>query len=120
VTADARAWAASREPAPPPALAGAVARALGDALGDVPNADGVTGACLLAAERVLARVLADDASSAAGGAREAARDTGLDLLAADALVTYAFEAAADEPERLGDVARDAMARLSRVAPAASP
>lgn len=40
------------------------------------------------------------------------RQAGLDLLAVDALVTYAFEAAADDPEQL--VARTSAA-LSRIA-----
>jgi len=42
----------------------------------------------------------------------AGRDSALDLLTVDALVTYAFEAAAAEPERLPDYAADAMTRLA--------
>ncbi len=38
--------------------------------------------------------------AAVATARPMTRDHALDLLAADALVTYAFEAAADDPERL--------------------
>ena len=43
------------------------------------------------------------------------RESALDLLAIDALVTYAFEAAADEPEQLDDRAVRALARISALA-----
>jgi uncharacterized membrane protein len=43
------------------------------------------------------------------------RESALDLLAADALVTYAFEAATVRPADLERRARDAMARISAVA-----
>jgi hypothetical protein len=43
------------------------------------------------------------------------RESALDLLAVDALVTYAFEAASEDPARLGERAQRAMARISRVA-----
>jgi hypothetical protein len=59
--------------------------------------------CLAAAERGLLRLLSD---------REASRAGALDLLAVDALVTYAFEAASDTPERIPALAADAMHRLS--------
>jgi hypothetical protein len=59
-----------------------------------------------AADRAVARLLRDGCTTRAGA---------LDLLAADALVTGAFEAAADEPERLRERARAAMRRLSRLA-----
>ena len=50
-------------------------------------------------------------------AREhAGRDAALDLLAADALVTYAFEAASADPEQLDAQTRDAMIRLAGLAP----
>ena len=50
-------------------------------------------------------------------AREnAGRDAALDLLAADALVTYAFEAASAHPEQLDARTRDAMIRLAGLAP----
>jgi len=42
-----------------------------------------------------------------------ARDRALDLLAADACVTWAFEAAADEPSKLVRRARSAMERLAQ-------
>jgi hypothetical protein len=45
----------------------------------------------------------------------AGRESALDLLTVDALVTYAFEAASDDPARLSARAEDAMRRLSAVA-----
>jgi hypothetical protein len=63
----------------------------------------VTEACLAAAERHLALLLAGDQRS---------RSCATDLLAVDALVTYAFEAAADEPSRLAERAEHAMRVLS--------
>ncbi|MFN8572694.1 MAG: hypothetical protein U0132_11625 [Gemmatimonadaceae bacterium] len=56
-----------------------------------------------AAERTLRSLIRSNATQ---------RDAAVDLLAADALVTYAFELAADEPERLDGVATEAMRRLS--------
>ncbi len=55
------------------------------------------------AERTLRALLQSNATQ---------RDGALDLLAADALVTYAFELAADEPEQLDGIATEAMRRLS--------
>jgi hypothetical protein len=96
------AWLASRTPAP--------SRELADRIGQLAapvsaEPGGVADRCLLAAERALERLLSTPADT---------RDAALDLLAIDALVTYAFEAASDEPRAL---ARDAMIRLSTVAPA---
>ena len=45
------------------------------------------------------------------------RSSALDLLAVDALVTYAFEAAASDPEQLDDTARQALARIAALAAA---
>lgn len=59
-----------------------------------------------AAERAVALLLREGGTT---------REGALDLLAADALVTSAFEAAAAEPERLPARARAALQRLSRVA-----
>jgi len=60
-------------------------------------------ALLRAGEESLDRALHGDARS---------RDAALDLLAADAFVTYAFEAASDEPDTMIDRANDAMRRIS--------
>jgi hypothetical protein len=61
---------------------------------------------LAAGERLLTQLLRGDCNS---------RDCALDLLAADALVTYAFELAADDPSRIGDRAEQATARLAALA-----
>ncbi|MBI2408903.1 MAG: hypothetical protein HYV19_11425 [Gemmatimonadetes bacterium] len=43
------------------------------------------------------------------------RDAAVDLLAADACVTYAFEAAADEPESFTFLADEAMRSIAKLA-----
>jgi len=74
----------------PPALRSRVEQALAT------NGDGPVAADAL---RAAAMGLLDEAASAAAG-----RDAALTLLAADALMTYACEAAAEgQPERLGDM-----------------
>lgn len=60
-------------------------------------------ACLEAGERLLDALLASGATS---------RETALDLLAVDALVTYAFQSAADEPSLLEARATRALARIA--------
>ena len=98
------AWLGARRPAPPENLGAHVRRALGDALAR-PEADTVA-SCLGAAEKLLIS-LRDDP--------EAGREVALDLLAADALITYAFEAAAEDPLTLADVAQMATWRVGQVA-----
>lgn len=98
------AWLASRTPPPPDALVARLRAMLGDETlrpaGEAPDA------CLRAAERELTRLLGGD---------ERSRDCAVDLLAVDALVTYAFEAAcADDPARVAARADAAMAALSRL------
>ena len=61
--------------------------------------------CLDAAERVLSGLFG-------GGAGE--RGEAADLLAADALVTYALEFAADEPGHFGERATRAMERFGQL------
>jgi hypothetical protein len=63
----------------------------------------VVEACLRAGEQVVESLLRDNATS---------RESAIDLLAADALVTYAFEAAADRPAELSSLAANAMARIA--------
>ena len=70
---------------------------------ELPVADGL----LLASESLLRSVLAERS--------RVARDGALDLLAADACVTWAFEAAADEPSSLGARAAGAMRRFAEEA-----
>ena len=43
------------------------------------------------------------------------RPSALDLLAVDALVTYAFESAADEPQRIDALAHHALATIAALA-----
>ena len=97
-------------PAVPVALRERVRAALG-AAGDGAGAPSPA-ACLDAGEALLARVLASD---------ERSRGTALDLLAADALVTWAFELAADSGGDLEALAGEAMRRIGRHAmPAGAP
>ena len=98
-------WVASRTPPAPERLLGRVREVLAahPRWERLPVAD----ALIAAAEEMLTVVNAERK----GGARDAARD----LLAADACVTWAFEAAADDPGTLGARAEDAMRRLTAVA-----
>jgi hypothetical protein len=96
-------WLATRTPAPPPQLMQRIRDALGPAADD--DARTTAERCVEAAERVVARLLHDGRTG---------RESAADLLAADALVTYAFEAAGDDPGRLVDRAQSAMVRLARL------
>ena len=69
----------------------------------VPTAEALLGA----GEQLLGAVLAE--------AKGDGRGVALDLLAADACVTWAFEAAADAPGTLGARAEAAMQRIAEVA-----
>ncbi len=94
-------WLARCEPPPPPALAARVAALLGDA--PLASADDAVARCVAGAERVVAGLLRDSCTD---------RASALDLLAADALATYAFELAGERPETLAAVADAAMARFA--------
>lgn len=94
-------WLDARRPVPPPALRARIDAALAGSL-DASEAQACE-ACLRAGERVVESLLRENATS---------RDTALDLLAADALVTYAFEAASDRPAELASLAEAAMARIA--------
>ena len=89
-------WLDSRRPAPPPTLRAHLDRRV------PPTSTGGRGGALpdhlaAAGRDLLERVLSHPA---------AGRDLALDLLAADALVTYAFEAQAEaDPGRLVELAR---------------
>lgn len=74
------AWLAARRPGAPPTLVEPMTRWLEDSPASLPDHLALAGRALL--ERVLARP-------------EGGRELALDLLAADALVTYAFEAQAE-------------------------
>lgn len=83
-------WLAARRPAAPPTLVEPMTRWLEDSPASLPDHLALAGRALL--ERVLARP-------------EGGRELALDLLAADALVTYAFEAQAEvDAAALVDVA----------------
>jgi hypothetical protein len=101
-------WLDARSPAPPEALRKRVDGLLGDALRR--DASRTLEVCLATAERLLATLLAAGSTS---------RDSALDLLTADALVTYAFESAADTLEHLATCASDAMRRIASIGAAAS-
>lgn len=94
-------WLRDREPPAPPALSARVAELLGDAP-FVDAADAVR-RCVDAAERAVAALLRDGCTT---------RASALDLLAADALATYAFELAAEAPEALGTIADAALRRFA--------
>lgn len=96
-------WLASRMPPPPDLLHSRIAAALGPAAGR--HVGETETACLEAAERVLTRLFADGIA----GRRDAA-----DLLAADALVTYALEFAADAPAEFAEQATSAMSRFGEL------
>ncbi|MDE3054977.1 MAG: hypothetical protein KGL38_00875 [Gemmatimonadota bacterium] len=93
-------WLAGRTPAPPDALARRVRELLAADLSR--DAAGAHQACEAAAEALLERLLAG---------RETGRETALDLLAVDALVTYAFEHAASQ----GDLDAEAAGAMQRIA-----
>ena len=94
-------WLDSRRPLPPAALRARIDAALGrDLLADV---DDAAEALLSAGERLVRSLLDEDATS---------RGSALDLLAADALVTYAFEVASERPAELSSRAATAMARIA--------
>jgi len=94
-------WLDARRPLPPAALRARIDAALGrDLLADVGD---VADTLLAAGERLAGTLLAEDATS---------RGSALDLLAADALVTYAFEAASERPTELTRRAAEAMARIA--------
>lgn len=101
--ANVAAWLRERVPAPPERLGASIEMALGPRL-SAPRAE-MTAQCIDAAEALLRNLVARPT---------AGRDSALDLLTVDALVTYAFEAAADDPEMLDARARDAARRLAAV------
>ena len=95
-------WLRDRTPAPPPRLAERISEVLGDRVGR--PASEAPELCLDAAVALLREL----------HARPPGRESALDLLTVDALVTYAFEASASEPAKLQARALSAMSRLSLV------
>lgn len=96
-------WLERREPKPPTELMSAIRRALGDDIGhDAENASAIL---LTAAERGLRRIVASG---------ETGRPIADDLLAVDALTTYALEAATETLKSLGGFADEAMKRFGSI------
>ena len=102
-------WLETRTPAPPGALVRRVRASLAPVLEDeVQEGGGRTHDEMLAAARsLLSVVLRDDSAD---------RDRAHELLAADALVTYAFELAAEDPDAIGTLADAAMRSLGALVP----
>jgi hypothetical protein len=98
------AWLRERSSAAPPRLTARVNEAL-SARRDAPRAN-ATAECIAAAETLLRDLLARESTG---------RDSALDLLTVDALVTYAFEAAAEDCDDLGRHAVDAAHRFAAAA-----
>ena len=97
-------WLAARRPAPPEALRDRLSRELAPFLAT--DAREMPAACLDAAERLVTALLAEGSTT---------RASALDLLTADALVTYAFEAASEAPAELAERATIAMRRIAALA-----
>jgi hypothetical protein len=98
-----REWLDARTPAPP-RLRARIDAALGDRASRSVTA--LVDESLAAANALLADLLARPTEG---------RESALDLLAVDALVTYAFEAAATDPATLSQRAAGAMTSLSALA-----
>lgn len=94
-------WFDGISPAPPEGLRSRLA-ALLEPFAHLP-AQQVPEACLDAGEKLLDALLASGSTS---------RATALDLLAVDALITYAFQAAADDPALIDVRAARALARIA--------
>lgn len=97
-------WLSDCEPAPPASLATRVAMHLTDA--PFAGSSEAAAQCVGAAERVVGQLIE---------ANDTTRASALDLLAADALATYAFELASEQPAELPDLTRDAMVRFAALA-----
>ena len=97
-------WLAARSAAPPPRLAARIAETLGTGSDSLPAQ--VPERCVDAADSLLRDLLGRESSG---------RDLALDLLTVDALVTYAFEAASEDPASLMARADAAMRRLAAAA-----
>jgi hypothetical protein len=113
-----RAWIASRQPPAPTALLealevaarGTSSASSGDAVTTQrPSLAAGSPTSQLPEELVAVGILSLGRVLDAGAA---SRDSALDLLSSDAFVTYAFEAAADEPATVAERAGDAMRRIS--------
>lgn len=100
-------WLASRRPTPPAKLAQRLESALAEFLSspEVTTSD----ALAVAAAGILRRLMSEVSRPSSR------REEAIDLLAADALVTYAIEAAADECELFAERMDAVIARLAVIA-----
>jgi hypothetical protein len=96
-------WLRERSPAAPERLLARIERALGERV-DV-DASEAGNVCIDAAEAMLGDLLRQSSTG---------RESALDLLAVDALVTYAFEAASESPGSLSPLAQESLIRLASV------
>lgn len=94
-------WLRARTPQPPPDLAARLDAVLGAALAE--PAERAPEVLLAAGERLVAELLLS---------RSTSRESALDLLTADALITYAFEGETDTPL---DIEQRADATMTRIA-----
>jgi len=97
-------WLSERSPTPPADLSARIQQTLGERCSG--DASAASELCITAAEELLRDLLARPS---------AGRESALDLLTVDALVTYAFEAASDDPDSLALRAERAMTRLASTA-----
>ena len=96
-------WLQARQPKPPAELMQTLETALGPALND--DSENATAVFLAAAERMLRGLVTSS---------ETGRPIAGELLAIDALTTYAVEAAAETLDSMPDFAGDAMARFANI------
>jgi hypothetical protein len=100
-------WLNTRDPAPPPALDARIREIVGPrvtvSVAEAPET------LLAIAETQLARLVTAGASGRGG-------DAALDLLAVDALVTYAYEAASAQPDGGRALAAVGVSRLAAASP----
>ncbi|CAN5353584.1 hypothetical protein BH09GEM1_BH09GEM1_05050 [soil metagenome] len=101
-------WLDSRTPRPPRALTDRLDASLAGLA--IASRENTAETLLRASEAIIAELLERDGTT---------RDSALDLLAADALMTYAMEAAAEDIRSLDARATGAMSRVSSIAQAAS-
>jgi hypothetical protein len=93
-------WLTARAPRPPAALRSRIDAVLGESL--ALDASETSDVCLRAGEGLVEALLRTNSTT---------RESALDLLTADALVTYAFEAASEAPADLAARAASAMTRI---------
>ena len=95
-------WIRGRSPGPPSALVARIDEMVGRYATDGECADALLGV----AESAMRVVLVDGCLT---------RASALDLLAVDAIITYAFEAAADDPPQLDERTAAALRRIAALA-----